>query len=160
VPIALFRVDERLIHGQVTVGWGTRLHAARYLVVDDALATAEWEQDLYRLGAPSDAEVHFLGVSTAAVELAEWDQQAGVSVLLTRDLPSMARLLTESGFRGAEVNLGGIHHAPGRDSVLSYLALGDEERNSIRALLDAGVEVVARDLPGSPGVDAQRFIDD
>jgi mannose/fructose/N-acetylgalactosamine-specific phosphotransferase system component IIB len=160
VAIALFRVDERLIHGQVTVGWGTRLHAARYLVVDDALAASDWEQDLYRLGAPSDAEVHFLEVSQAATELTAWDQRAGVTVLLTRDLPSMARLMAESGLGKGEVNLGGIHHAPGREAVLPYLALGDAERESIRALLDTGVDVVARDLPGSPGVDAQRFVDD
>ncbi len=160
VPIALFRVDERLIHGQVTVGWGTRLHPARYLVVDDALAASDWEQELYRLGAPSDAEVHFVGVSAAARALPAWEARAGVTVLLTRDLPSMARLVVESGIEEGEVNLGGIHQAPGREGVLPYLALGDAERVSIRALLDAGLEVVARDLPGAPGFDAQRWIDD
>jgi mannose/fructose/N-acetylgalactosamine-specific phosphotransferase system component IIB len=160
LSIALFRVDERLIHGQVTVGWGTRIHPVRYLVVDDILAESGWEQDLYRLGVPSEAEVHFLGVSAAAAELEAWDQAAGSTVLLTRDLPSMARLASEAGLVEGEVNLGGIHQAPGREVVLPYLALGEPERTSIRELLDAGLDVVARDLPGAAGVNALAFVED
>jgi mannose/fructose/N-acetylgalactosamine-specific phosphotransferase system component IIB len=53
VPIVLFRVDERLIHGQVVVGWGERLHMDRIVVVDDELAGSAWEQELYCLGVPS-----------------------------------------------------------------------------------------------------------
>jgi PTS system mannose-specific IIB component/fructoselysine and glucoselysine-specific PTS system IIB component len=157
VPIALFRVDERLIHGQVTVGWGVRLDPSRYLVVDDPLATSDWEQDLYRLGTPSGVEAHFLPVDEARAELPDLDRMTGVTILLTRDLPSMARLALDGAMEGREVNLGGIHHAPGRTQVLPYLALGDAERSAIRMLLDAGVRVVARDLPGTAGVDGTRL---
>ena len=157
MPIALFRVDERLIHGQVTVGWGVRLDPARYLVVDDALAASDWEQELYRLGAPSGVEARFLPVDEARAELPEMDRMTGVTILLTRDLPSMARLAAGGALKGREVNLGGIHHAPGRTQVLPFLALGDAERAAIRVLLDAGVRVVARDLPGTAGVDGARL---
>ena len=34
MSIVLIRVDERLIHGQVIVGWGERLHVKRIIVVD------------------------------------------------------------------------------------------------------------------------------
>lgn len=157
MPIALFRVDERLIHGQVTVGWGVRLDPARYLVVDDALAASDWEQELYRLGAPSGVESRFVPVDEARAELPDMDRMTGVTILLTRDLPSMARLAAGGALKGREVNLGGIHHAPGRTQVLPFLALGDAERAAIRVLLDAGVRVVARDLPGTAGVDGSRL---
>lgn len=159
MPIALFRVDERLIHGQVTVGWGVRLDPVRYVVVDDLLAESDWEQELYRLGTPSGVEVCFLDVPAATAELPHLDSLAGATVLLTRTLPTMARLAEGGSMQGREVNLGGIHHAPGRNAVLPYLSLGDAERASIRALLDAGVEVVARDLPGSAGVGGERFLE-
>ena len=44
MAVLLYRVDERLIHGQGVVGWGTRLHPNRIVVVDDELALSEWEQ--------------------------------------------------------------------------------------------------------------------
>ena len=33
VPLVLLRVDERLIHGQVVLGWGSALRPDRYIVV-------------------------------------------------------------------------------------------------------------------------------
>lgn len=160
MPIALFRVDERLIHGQVTVAWGVPLAPVRYVVVDDRLADPEnaWEQELYRLGTPSGVEVRFLAAAEALAALGELDNLSGATVLLTRDLLTMAGLVESPTLVGREVNLGGIHHAAGREQVLPYLALGDPERDALRALLDAGVRVVARDVPGAPGVDARRFL--
>ena len=38
----LHRVDDRLIHGQVVIAWGHRLHPRRIWVVDDASAGNEW----------------------------------------------------------------------------------------------------------------------
>ena len=52
MTVVLYRIDERLIHGQVVIGWGTQLHPDSYLVVDDALAASDWEQELYVLGLP------------------------------------------------------------------------------------------------------------
>ncbi len=159
MPIALFRVDERLIHGQVTVGWGARLGTDHYLVVDDALAGSDWEQELYRLGAPTGVAVTFVPVSEAAARLEEWTGTGATTVLLTRDLPSMVRLVEAAVTPVSSVNLGGIHHAPGRDRVLPFVSLGDAERTAIRALLDAGVRVEARDLPGTPAVDARGLVE-
>ena len=49
MAIVLFRVDERLIPGQVVVGWGNQLHPDCFVVVDDDLAGSPWEQELYSL---------------------------------------------------------------------------------------------------------------
>jgi mannose/fructose/N-acetylgalactosamine-specific phosphotransferase system component IIB len=63
-----------------------------------------------------------------------------------------------SGLRGREVNLGGIHAAEGRLPVLPYLALGTPEREAIASLLEAGVQVMARDLPASRGVEGTELL--
>ena len=150
MSILLYRVDERLIHGQVVVGRGSRLHPSRYLVVDDVLAESEWERDLYRLGLPPGMEVEFVGVSEARTRLAQWRSDPVPSILLTRDLEAMARLAEEGGLEGVEVNLGGIHHAPGKEEFLSYLYLGEDDIRGIRLLSKRGVVLTAQDLPGSP----------
>jgi PTS system mannose-specific IIB component/fructoselysine and glucoselysine-specific PTS system IIB component len=56
MSIVLFRVDERLIHGQVVVGWGERLHIQQIVVVDDQLRESPWEQELYCLGVPPSVD--------------------------------------------------------------------------------------------------------
>jgi len=127
-----------------------RLRPARYVVVDDDLAEAEWEQDLFRLGVPAESEVEFAAVEEARSRFADWDGEPGSTILLTRDLNHMLRLARGGLLEGREVNLGGIHHAPGRDRVLPYLFLSAEDRERIRDLLAEGVRVEARDLPDAP----------
>lgn len=146
MPIVLFRVDERLIHGQVVIGWGQQLRPDRYVVVDGQLAVSGWEQDLYRLGA-SNQEVLFVTVEEARARLAEWRGAPARSILLTRDIGTMRRLSEGRLLEGAHINLGGIHHGPGRDEVLTYLHLTDEDRDDLRAIEAEGAQITARDLP-------------
>ena len=146
MSIVLLRVDERLIHGQVVIGWGNQLRPERYVIADDELADSEWEQDLFRLGAGS-AEVVFVTPDVARDRLSEWDQDPLRTILLTRDIPAMARLGAHAALSGRSINLGGIHHGPGRDEVLTYLHLSDQDRNDLRALADSGAAISARDLP-------------
>ncbi len=158
MTIVLYRVDERLIHGQVVLGWGNQLRPDRYIVVDDELAVSEWEQELYRLGA-DPAEVVFTGVEQARARLGEWREEPTRSIVLTRDVAAMRRLAAGGRLRGEKVNLGGLHHGPERDQVLSYLHLTAGDREALRALEeDEGVEVSARDLPDAHKVSLKSLL--
>ncbi len=152
MPVVLFRVDERLIHGQVVMGWGPELRPDHYLVADDELADSEWEQDLYRLGLPDDATAEFLTVNEAQGRLAELEADSKVTIILTRSIAAMADLAADGSLRGREVNLGGVHHAAGRTERLPYVFLSAEDETGLRALEDRGAVVSARDLPSSRAV--------
>jgi PTS system mannose-specific IIB component/fructoselysine and glucoselysine-specific PTS system IIB component len=126
--------------------------------VDDELATSEWEQDLYRLGT-SDSEIVFASVEAARLMLPEWRQDLVRSILLTRDVASMLRLARGGLLRDEKVNLGGIHHGPGRLQVLTYLHLTEDDVAGLRALEhEEGVEVSARDLPDAHKVPLKALL--
>lgn len=158
MAILLYRVDERLIHGQVVVGWGNELHPDRIVVVDDELAASTWEQELYALGLPPEITAVFETVETARERLALQESDDSRTLLLTRDLRTMARLAAGGRMRGRGVNLGGLHYAPGREPVLPYVYLSPDERAALESLLAEGVEVTARDLPGARRVPAERLL--
>jgi len=150
VAILLYRVDERLIHGQVTVGWGNRLHPDRYVVVDDAVAGSEWEQEIHALGVPHDCAFDFVTVTEARERLDGWRTGSESVILLTRDLDHMLRLASGGRMRGEAVNLGGVHHRPGREEVLPFLYLDAGDRARVRSLVEEGLLVSAQDVPGAP----------
>lgn len=152
MPILLFRVDERLIHGQVVIGWGGVLRPGRFLVVDGPLAESEWEQELYVLGLPEGATAEFSSPEAARPRMETWMSTGPPSVLLTRDIETMLEIAKGGVLTGRAVNLGGIHHRNGRTEVLPYLFLDDGDRELLRQLANEGVEVSAQDLPGSPKV--------
>jgi PTS system mannose-specific IIB component/fructoselysine and glucoselysine-specific PTS system IIB component len=142
-------VDERLIHGQVVIAWGSQLNPARYLIVDDELATSQWEQELYRLSVPEGVPAEFESGAQAVQLLPAWQSEEVRSVLLTRDVTTMLNLAQAGLLEGVSVNLGGIHHAPGRTQVRSYIYLDEGDRKRLLRLEELGVTVYARDLPDS-----------
>jgi mannose/fructose/N-acetylgalactosamine-specific phosphotransferase system component IIB len=156
LPIVLLRIDERLIHGQVVIGWANQLRPDRYVVVDDDLAASRWEQDLYRLGA-AGVEVGFFSTADALTHLDEWRTGFDRTILLTRDIATMRRLVESGPLRGESVVIGGVHHAPGRDEALTYVHLTGKELDDLEAIDAAGVEVVARDLPDAPRVELEQL---
>jgi len=147
--IVLYRIDERLIHGQVVIAWGSQLNPDRYLVVDDSLATSDWEQELYRLSLPDNVTAQFVSTADAIPQLECWQEEEARSVLLTRDIHSMLALAETGRLKDVPVNVGGIHHAQGRTRVTPYVYLDDVDRERLRRLGELGARVSARDLPGS-----------
>lgn len=149
MPILLFRVDDRLIHGQVVVGWGAQLGFRKIAVIDDTLAASAWEQDLYRAGLPDSLEALFLTVDQARSAIPDLAAARAPAIALTRDIRTMRRLAEGGVLDGFEVNLGGLHAAPGRQRILPYLFLSDEDREELGRLSRADVSVTAQDVPGA-----------
>ena len=46
MTLVLNRIDDRLIHGQVVVGWGQPLDVRFIVLVDDLVAASDWEKEL------------------------------------------------------------------------------------------------------------------
>lgn len=158
MPIELYRIDDRLIHGQVVVGWGQPLDLGFIVLVDDEVATSDWEQELYRMGVPPDMEVYFDSVEGAARRLEEYrgDQRPGI--LLTGDIATMSRLIDADGDIRA-VNLGGIHHRAGRTQRLRYVFLAPDEEAALRTLADRGIAVSAQDVPAARPVALDELLE-
>jgi len=148
VGLELYRIDDRLIHGQVVVGWGQPLDLGFIVLVDDEVAASDWEQELYRMGVPPDMEVFFESVESAARSLAGYRADQRPGILLTGDIATMRRLIEADGDIRA-VNLGGIHHRAGRTQRLRYVFLTTDEELALRALADDGIAVSAQDVPAA-----------
>ena len=159
MPIVLLRIDERLIHGQVVVGWGGQLRPDLFVVVDSDLVSSRWEQELYLLGVPEGAEARFLSPEEARDVLPELRSSEKRAVVLTRDIATMLAMARGGRMQGSEVNIGGIHAQAGRQEVLPYVFLDDADRARLREISDEGVEVTARDLPGSQRVPLRALLD-
>jgi PTS system mannose-specific IIB component/fructoselysine and glucoselysine-specific PTS system IIB component len=150
VTVELFRIDDRLIHGQVVVGWGQPLDIAFIVLVDDTVATSDWEQELYRMGVPPEMEVYFHSAADAIAAVPKYVADSRRGIVLTGDIATMQRLV-DGGVVDA-VNVGGIHSRPGRAQRLRYVFLSPDEESQLRALAARGVKVSAQDLPGARSV--------
>jgi len=156
MTLALYRIDDRLIHGQVVVGWGQPLNASFIVLVDDEVSGSDWEQDLYRMGVPPQIEVIFASVEQAADQLPAWDADARVGILLVGDIDT-AVALAQRAPQVRRFNVGGVHHRTGRRERLRFVYLSDDEAAKLRRLAASGVDVTAQDVPTARAIPVGEF---
>jgi Phosphotransferase system, mannose/fructose/N-acetylgalactosamine-specific component IIB len=148
MSIALYRIDDRLIHGQVVVGWGQPLNIGFIVLVDDNVACCDWEQDLYRMGVPPEMELVFADVPTAVREHENYVKDPRRGIIVTPDITTMDRLVKGAGTI-TEINVGGIHHRVGRTPRLRYVFLTHDEEKELSTLAEGGVKITAQDVPNA-----------
>jgi PTS system mannose-specific IIB component/fructoselysine and glucoselysine-specific PTS system IIB component len=158
VALDLYRIDDRLIHGQVVVGWGQPLDLRFIVLVDDEVAASDWEQELYRMGVPPDMDVYFDAVEAAATKLPDYQMDERRGLLLTGDIVTMTRLVDATDGSIRTVNVGGIHHRPGRTQRLRYVFLTPDEEEQLRDLSAKGLEVTAQDVPAARPVPLDELL--
>ena len=156
MTVELFRIDDRLIHGQVVVGWGQPLDIGFIVLVDDTVAASDWEQELYRMGVPPEMDVYFHSAADAIIAMPKYLAESRRGILLTGDIATMRRLV--DGGVVDTVNLGGIHSKPGRVQRLRYVFLSPDEEAQLRALSAQGVKVSAQDVPGGESVSLRDLL--
>ena len=156
MSIKLFRIDDRLIHGQVVIGWGQPLHVGFIVLVDDAVRASPVEQELYRMGVPPHIDVIFASLAEAVAQLPEWDADPRPGIVLAGDIATLAAL-TENCHRVTRINVGGIHARPGRSERLRFVFLSDAEVEQLQRLAARGVEVTAQDVPTARPVPLAEF---
>lgn len=152
MPLVLCRVDDRLVHGQVVIGWGRPLAIHLVVLVDDGVRQSEWEQNLYRMAIPQGVDIVFASTAEAVTQLRSWAGDARKGILLTGDVATMAALHDAAPDVIHRISLGGLHHRPQRRECLRYVYLDPAEEQQLRRLSAEGAIIVAQDLPTSPPI--------
>lgn len=146
MPFALVRIDDRLIHGQVTVAWGGWLDPDRIVLANDEVASCDWRCELYDDEDTLGAAVSIVSVEGFGQALADgtWE---GERVLLVVGSPADLLSLVKAGLDVPSANVGGMHHAEGKRELLPYVFVDEDDVRAMREIMDLGTELEARDVP-------------
>jgi PTS system N-acetylgalactosamine-specific IIB component len=158
MSVVLARIDDRLIHGQVAVGWVHHLKADSILVLDDEAASDPWERDLVCASSPDPVRAEVHGVRAGVEEVRRGSQTGRRLIVLMRSVRSAVEAV-RSGLPVKEINVGGLHHRPGTRSVLPYVYLDEKDESDFRTLAALGIKLWAQDLPGNRGSDLLTLLD-
>jgi mannose/fructose/N-acetylgalactosamine-specific phosphotransferase system component IIB len=146
MPILLYRVDERLIHGQVVVGWSNSLRLDQVVLANDQVASNAWERELYWACVPPEIKATILPVEEAAQKILQNGFKEVKTIILV-DSPFDILRMTEKGVKVESVNVGGVHYREGRKKILPYLFLSEEEISAFKRIISAGIRCECRDVP-------------
>jgi len=146
MELVLARIDDRLIHGQVTVGWGRQLNPDHIVLANDAIAADTWQRRVYASSVPPEIQVSILPLAAATCLLND-SSTHGRLLLITATATDMNRLIL-AGASITEVNLGGLHAGVGTLEMLPFVFLSREECGALLHLVAAGMRLFAQQVPG------------
>jgi PTS system mannose-specific IIB component len=145
--IALVRVDNRLLHGQILETWIPRLGIDEVVVADDEAAASPLARAAMTLCVPPE-----LPARIVAIREVPWASLAASKpkvLVLVREVASLVAARA-AGLRpgmAPAVNLGNVHFSPGRKPVTPSVFLSGDELDALRALAAEGFRVEARAIP-------------
>jgi len=142
----LIRVDDRLIHGQVSVGWSSFIDPSYMIISDDEIAADKNEAELYLLGVPFGYEGKALSIKDTVAFINSLKKERFILVL--RSLNDALNLY-KSGFEYKQLNLGGLHFSEGKKEINHYLYLDGNDINVLKEICELGIEIFVQDLPAN-----------
>lgn len=158
VQPVILRIDDRLIHGQVLVGWGAFYPIKHLVVGNDRLAQNEWERNLLLMAAPAEVDSRVLVLEEAVSYIHAHLNAPDVSMVLVES-PADIRAMADTGLQLKQVNVGGIHFGENRSEYLSYLFLNPQEVELFQHLMEEGFTFECQDVPTGPRHDLKKILE-
>ena len=146
MTLVLIRVDDRLIHGQVLLGWTRSLGVDHAIAADDATAKDPMQTALMKMAAPTGMGISVLPVREAAERLMAGDFDRSKVLLLVRG-PQSLLVLREVGLTFDRANVGNVRSAPGRRKLTKEVFASPDDIEAWKQLHAAGVALEAQWLP-------------
>jgi mannose/fructose/N-acetylgalactosamine-specific phosphotransferase system component IIB len=141
-----FRVDSRLIHGQVVARWTGKWQLSRIMIVDGPLSIDEFMRDIYLMAAPQGVTVDIVAPDAAKAALDAGGLNVGNTLILFKDLEHAA-MLHDTGFPIGELQIGSLPSGPGKSLVYKTIALGESDWQVLDRLAEAGMRIYFQMLP-------------
>lgn len=152
----IIRIDDRLIHGQVTAGWVRPLGIERIVLANDEVANDEWQREIYTLAVPSEIKVKIYQVADA-IDFIKNNQDNIKTMVLVNSLKDALRII-KSGIIVTKLNIGGLHYENGKKGFTSYIFLSDEDIKCAKEIINQGLTLEGREIPGSPSININNLI--
>jgi len=157
MDIQLFRIDDRLIHGQVVITWATALNSDSILLCDNSVYENDWEKELYLSCSPEYLKTTILDIAGTADLLQDETKDFSKTIVLVNG-PNVIEELINKGVDLSNINVGGIHFREGRDNFLSYLYLDKKEKDSFKRCMEKGLHFECLDVPTGNKVDLKNLL--
>lgn len=147
MKIVMVRVDERLIHGQITMRWSKNVASNFILCVNDAVASNNLQKKVMQMAAPTGIKVEIEDVQTA-IENLNKEAWPDANILLLVRNPIDALKLVKGGLEISKINIGGVR-TPGATIKLNKVVLATpEELEAWKELDQLGIRLEVQFLPG------------
>lgn len=153
--IVYTRIDERGLHGQITVGHGPHSGCNLILFANNEIANNPHQQTLARMSA-GEFDTRFFTLQKTIEVIDKAAERQKIFILIRS--PQDALTLVNGGVKIDKINIGNMHFKEGKRQVHDTVSLDPSDEEAFRSLLDAGVKCTIQRNPSDNPIDIHNFL--
>lgn len=157
MDIALVRVDNRLVHGQILEAWVPFTKSSAIIVVDDQVASDFFRETVIKMAVPREVEVIISNVEDFADHYKYRTGRGKQAIVLFSVIADALRAF-QGGFAFDKLNIGNVYSEECLKQCSPSVMLDGEDIKIIRTFLDAGVTIDVRRVPREKPIDILKLI--
>ncbi len=143
--VTVFRVDDRLIHGQIVTAWLAHADAKQIVCADDKAAKDDLQKMLLEMATPKGVKLHLVTIEEAKALLSS-DTSDLKTLLLVRGTNEAADLLPLLP-KLKSVNIGNLNMKTGKKKILPNVWVDEQDVAGFKKMQVFGKEVEVRAVP-------------
>lgn len=155
MAIVEVRVDDRLIHGQVSGYWVPQFSVQRILIIDDYIVHDEARKTALKFGCPPSCKLSIFNVEKAADKL-QRNIDHGIRVMILCQNPQPLADLVRKGYSIDHVTVGNMASKQGAEHIAENAYVSQKEREAFEYLVQKGIPVFYQIAPNKPVEDITK----
>lgn len=156
MSIKLARIDDRLVHGQVTTTWIKQHGIEQIIIINDALARDQVQSAVLQLAAPAGVRILMFEVDRF-IEIYNANPIKKTTMLIYTNPFDVLKTI-EGGVAIPYLNLGGMKFVPGKVQITKAVSLDDRDRDTFKKIIAKGVRVEVQMVPGDKKIFLEELI--
>jgi mannose/fructose/N-acetylgalactosamine-specific phosphotransferase system component IIB len=157
MDIALVRVDNRLVHGQILEAWVPFTKSSTIVIVDDHVASDLFRETVIKMAVPREVEVIISNVEDFANNFKYCRGQGRKAIVLFSSLADALRAF-QGGFVFDRLNIGNVYSEECLKQCSPSVMLDAEDVRTIGIFLEEGVHIDVRCVPREKPIDIRKLI--
>ena len=157
MSFGLWRIDDRLIHGQVATRWTKETGVKRIIVVNDNVVKDKTRATMLKQAVPPGVTAHVVSVDKM-MRVYNNPEYAGDKVMLLFTNPTDALELVRRGVPIKSINIGGMAYKEGRVMLDTSVSVDEKDIEAFKELDSRGIELEVRKVASDKKVPVLQLI--
>ncbi|MBI0033159.1 PTS sugar transporter subunit IIB [Lactobacillus sp. M0398] len=146
--ISLFRIDDRLIHGQVAMAWSKAANADIIIAVDKTAANDQLQKMALLLAKPSGVEAKIIDPKDFAKTYQEV-KESKVMVVVGNPIDASKIVKELKGKENFDINLGNLKSGDNKEKISGSIYVTQEEKLALEEIKKDGFKIYIQGTPTS-----------
>jgi len=143
--VSLIRIDDRLIHGQVTTAWLRVYDANTIIIANERVAASSVYKSIFSVAQVPGKEILLLAPAAAAEHIQK--SSPNETFFIITPTPVDVVTLMDNGLEVKKINVGGLQGRPNTRKIAKVVYATPDEEQAFIQLETRGVEMEVQMVP-------------